>query len=244
MKTLEKYWIVLIIGLFTWVPSFATWSIILIDPKTKEIGIAGASCSYNCYGIGKIAPGMGAIIVQAMSNNDARDMGFKLLMAKATPEQIITAMRSPEFDPEEQQYAVVTVQFLKAPKTYTGTVTKKFNGALTGEGFSVQGNTLTSAAELQIIMDVVIKGKKDGLPISEILMAALEAGSRAGGDNRCGEQRATSAFLTVARPIDKTPYIDLVIFGQQKGGPNAVGLLRLKYEKWMKKQAVQTSPSP
>jgi hypothetical protein len=26
----------------------ATWSIIVVDPKTKEIGIAGASCTYNC----------------------------------------------------------------------------------------------------------------------------------------------------------------------------------------------------
>lgn len=236
MKSMKKCSIVIIIGLLTWVPAFATWSIILIDPQTKEIGIAGASCSYNCYGIGKIAPGMGAIIVQAMSNNDARDIGMKLLMAKATPEQIIEAMRSPEFDPEEQQYAVVTIEFIKDPKTYTGTATTKFNGALTGEGVSVQGNTLTSAAELQIIMDAVIKGRKDRLPLASILMSALEAGSRAGGDNRCGEQLATSAFLTIARPGDKTPYLDLVIFGQYKGGPNAVNVLRIKYDKWVKKQ--------
>ena len=60
--------------------SFATWSIIMIDPKTNEIGIAAASCTYNCYGIGKIIPSMGAIIVQAMSNNEAREKGAAMIL--------------------------------------------------------------------------------------------------------------------------------------------------------------------
>src|SRR5436190_23921686 len=84
---------------------FATWSIIMIDPKTNEIGIAGASCTYNCYGIGKIIPNMGAIIVQAMSNNQAREKGVEMIIAESTPGQIIRALRNPEFDPERQQYA-------------------------------------------------------------------------------------------------------------------------------------------
>ncbi|UFH57910.1 hypothetical protein [Spirosoma sp. KNUC1025] len=51
--------------------SWVTWSIILINPKIGEIGIAGASCTYNCSDIGKIISGQGAIIVQAISNADA-----------------------------------------------------------------------------------------------------------------------------------------------------------------------------
>ena len=78
--------------------SYATWSIIIIDKKTNEIGIAGASCTYNCYGIGKIVPNMGAIIVQAMSNNQAREKGVEMILAESTPGQIIQALRDPEFD--------------------------------------------------------------------------------------------------------------------------------------------------
>ena len=55
----------------------ATWSIIIIDPKTKEIGIAGASCTYSVYGIGGIVPGKGAVVVQAMSNKSARNKGLQ-----------------------------------------------------------------------------------------------------------------------------------------------------------------------
>ena len=215
--------------------TFATWSIIMIDPRTNEIGIAGASCTYNCYGIGKIIPNVGAIIVQAMSNNQARERGIEMILAESTPDQIIQALRNPGFDPERQQYAVVTIKYIDRPGTYTGDSTKQYNGALTNVGVSVQGNTLTSENELKIIMEAVQKGQNESLNIAEILMNALEAGSASGGDKRCGEQKASSAFIIVAKPNNKKPYIDLNIFGQGKGGQNAVKMLRKKFEKWKRK---------
>jgi uncharacterized Ntn-hydrolase superfamily protein len=69
----------------------ATWSIVLIDPVSQKIGIAGASCSYNCYGIGKIIPGKGAVVVQAMSNQAAREKGLEMLHAGASPQAIMAA---------------------------------------------------------------------------------------------------------------------------------------------------------
>ncbi|GHN00411.1 hypothetical protein WSM22_19000 [Cytophagales bacterium WSM2-2] len=215
---------------------FATWSIIIIDSRTKEIGIAGASCTYSCYGIGRIVPNVGAIVVQAMSNSDARERGIQLMLAEASPEQIIKALRDSIFDPERQQYAVITIRHINEPATYTGLLTNTFKGTLTAEGVCVQGNTLTSETELKVIMDAVQKGKNESLSIADILMMALEAGSLAGGDRRCGEQRATSAFLTVAKPGDRHPSIDLQIFGQGKGKQNAVTLLKIKFEKWKKRK--------
>ncbi|QEC51856.1 putative Ntn-hydrolase superfamily protein [Anseongella ginsenosidimutans] len=217
--------------------AFATWSIIIIDPETKEIGIAGASCSYNCYGIGSIMPGKGAIIVQAMSNNEAREEGLKMIITGATPKQIIAAIRNRKFDPERQQYSVLTVSHMNAA-TYTGTSTHSSNGALTAPGISVQGNTLAGKQVLQAVFAAALKARNEGLRIDKVLMRALEAGSIAGGDKRCGEQKATSAFITVTKPNDhpKRPYLDLVIFGQKKGGPNAVLMLRRKYDKWAEKE--------
>lgn len=232
---MKKAIIALTISILYSIGSFATWSIIMIDPNTNEIGIAGASCTYNCYGIGKIIPNMGAIIVQAMSNNQAREKGMEMIIAESTPEQIIQALRNPGFDPERQQYAVVTIKYIERPATYTGDSTKHYNGALTKAGVSVQGNTLASDSELKIIMEAVEKGQNESLNIAEILMSALEAGSASGGDKRCGEQKATSAFIIIAKPDEKKPYINLNIFGQSKGGQNAVGMLRKKFEKWKKK---------
>ncbi|MBA4053386.1 MAG: DUF1028 domain-containing protein [Marivirga sp.] len=217
---------------------WATWSIILIDEKTGTIGIAGASCSPNCYGIGKILPGVGAIIVQAMSNREAREKGVQLILSGSTPEEIIRALREPDFDPERQQYAVLTLKYLN-PETYTGSDTNPFNGALTARGISVQGNTLTTDNVLTEVFNAVVDAQKKSLSLDAVLMLALEAGSRAGGDKRCGEQRATSAFITVFKKADnpKKPSLNLNTFGQHKDGPNAVDLLKKQYERWIKKNA-------
>lgn len=213
--------------------SFATWSIIVIDPKTKEIGIAGASCTSNCSGIGSIVPGRGAIIVQAMSNYNAHDMGRKAIIAGHPIEGILAALRESRFHPEHQQYAIITLKQMN-PVTYTGDSTIFYNGVLTANGISVQGNLLSNENVLKAIFDEAVRARRDSLSVPEILMRALEIGSEAGGDKRCGEQRAQSAFIKVARPRDnaENPYLNLVIASQPKGGNNAVAVLRREYEKW------------
>lgn len=94
---MNKYILFLILLVLNGTFTFATWSIIMIDPQTKEIGIAGASCTYNCYGIGRIVPGVGAVIVQAMSNSQARQKGVQLILAEATPKQNYTCNEKSHF---------------------------------------------------------------------------------------------------------------------------------------------------
>jgi uncharacterized Ntn-hydrolase superfamily protein len=230
MKILKQ--LVLTLSLLTIfvIRSYATWSIIIIDPKTKEIGIAGASCTYSVYGIGAIVPGKGAIVVQAMSNPLARIEGVRMIMADASPEQILKALKDPEFDPEEQQYAVVCVNFLDRPVTYTGASTTPYKGTLTYKGISVQGNTLSDSSELQAVLKAALKAQKNSLPLGDVLMLALEAGAKLGGDKRCGDTKALSAFLTVARPGDnpRNPSLNLVVYGTDEN-VNAVDALRRKF---------------
>lgn len=211
-------------------PLYATWSIIVVDPKTNEVGIAGASCTNSVYGIGGIIPGKGAIIVQAMSNPFAREKGLKMIMANASPDEILKAMTDSMFDPDHQQYAIICVKYLENPLTFTGNSTTPINGALTAKGISVQGNTLANFDELQFALNTALKAQNDSLPIAEVLMLALEAGATLGGDKRCGEIRALSAFLTVAKPSDnpKEPYINLVVYGTSDK-VNAVVALRQKF---------------
>ena len=211
----------------------ATWSIIIIDPRTKTIGIAGASCTYSVYGIGAIAPGKGAVVVQAMSNNRARSKGLQMILADAAPDAILAAIKDPEFDPEEQQYAIICANSPEHPVTYTGTKTTPNKGTLVAKGISVQGNTLADPEELKAVLHAAIKAQKKGLPIEEVLMLAMEAGAELGGDKRCGPRKAASAFLTVARPGDPAdhPYLNLVIYGTNET-VNAVEALRHKFEQW------------
>ncbi len=211
----------------------ATWSIIVVDPVTKTIGIAGASCTYSVYGIGAIVPGKGAVVVQAMSHPLARLKGLQMIMADASPQQIMEAMKDPEFDPEEQQYAVICVSNPNEPQTYTGAENPAHKGTLTAKGLSVQGNTLAHPDVIKAVLNAAVKAQQLALPVEEVLLLALEAGATAGGDRRCGSTKASSAFLTVAHAGDspKKPYLNLVVYGTDENVA-AVGALRQKFDRW------------
>jgi uncharacterized Ntn-hydrolase superfamily protein len=92
---------------------------------------------------------------------------------------------------------------------------------------------LADAGEIQAILNAALKAQKESLGIQEILMRALEEGAKWGGDKRCGAQKASSAFLTIAKPGDDIdqPYLNLVVNGYNEG-VNAVEALRKKFEKW------------
>ncbi|RYG53301.1 MAG: DUF1028 domain-containing protein [Chitinophagaceae bacterium] len=215
-------------------PCFATWSIIVADSKTKKIGIAGASCTHSVYGIGAIVPGKGAIVVQAMSNGVARLDGFRMIMEGATAADVLTKIKGPYYNPEEQQYAILCMNDLKNAAVYTGSNTHGFGGTLTGNGVSVQGNTLTNKNVIQAVFDAAQKAQRDSLPVEDILMLALAAGAEAGGDKRCGEKKASSAFLTVSKANDRDEHwLNLVIYGKNDQS-NAVDALHEKFILWKK----------
>jgi uncharacterized Ntn-hydrolase superfamily protein len=90
---------------------------------------------------------------------------------------------------------------------------------------------LTNPDEIQIIFDAAVKAQKDSLPIQDILMIALEAGAKSGGDKRCGDRKAASSFLTVSKPEDVDKHwLNLII--TDDGHSHAVEALRRKYDEW------------
>jgi uncharacterized Ntn-hydrolase superfamily protein len=158
------------------------------------------------------------------------------------PATIIENLRHPEYDPEQQQYAVLSVNNIANPAVYTGTKTIPNAGTLTGNGISVQGNMLTHPHELQAIFDAAVKAQKDSLPVQDILMLALEAGANSGGDKRCGERKASSAFVSVAKPGDIEKYwLNLIVYGNDDH-THAVEALRQKFDDWKAKKPNDNSP--
>lgn len=244
MTYLRFFLLLSLIILLTTIRSLATWSVIIIDPITKEIGIAGASCSPDCYGIGDVVPGKGAVIVQAMSNNAARAKALEMIAAGASPAEILNTLMDPVYDPERQQYAIITFEHITQAATYSGSLTHETKGAFTANGISVQGNTLAGEAVLREVFNAVLKGRSNGMPMHEMLMLAMQVGADAGGDKRCGEQRATSAFLTIFSPSKRKPLVKLSVFNQTKGGQNSVTLLQKQYERWRSRNVGKKSKRP
>lgn len=216
--------------------SSATWSITIVDPVTKEIGVAAASCTFSVYGIAGIVPGKGAVVAQAMSNMKAKAKALDMLRAGYSPDSIVYTIIDPRFDPNysQQQYGIVSTSYPTQPVTFTGGGTHMASGSVTADGISIQGNTLANDQVLKAVFDTVMNARSKGLSIRETLMKALQAGSQAGGDKRCGKQTASSAFITVMKANDdpKKPYLNLFVSGISRGGRNAVEVLKGMYQKW------------
>jgi uncharacterized Ntn-hydrolase superfamily protein len=213
----------------------ATWSIVAVDPATREVGSAGASCTDYVAGIVKFIPGQAVVVAQAMSNSAARNRAIELLNEKRTPADVVKAVANPEFDKQwqMQQYGVAALGFEDASAAFTGTETSGWKGDKQGFGFSAQGNILTGPGVLDAIVAAFTAAERAKSPLADRLLAALEAGAAAGGDSRCGEQRARSSYLVVAKPTDApdAPSVGIVVAGQwQKGGANAIKTLRTLYD--------------
>src|SRR5688572_29733232 len=120
----------------------ATWSLIAVDRKTGEAGVAGASCTSDVTGIASVIPGKGAIVVQAASNYFARVQGAGLIDKGVPPNEILAAIRDKQFNPEDQQYGLVTLYDDSAPLVYSGAKISNWRGAKLGADVASLGNTL------------------------------------------------------------------------------------------------------
>lgn len=207
-------------------PASATWSIIAVDRSTAEIGIVGASCTFDVSGIASVVPGKGAIVVQAASNYFARMKGVDLMEEGASVQQVLNAMQADEFTPQRQQYGVITLQDINGPLTHSGNEISNWNGSLSAADVAVMGNLLVSQAVVEDAFTAFNNSRH--LPLGDRLIAALTAGADAGGDNRCGEQKARSAFLMLYSPKTKS-ITELSVFGIEKGGQAPVPLLKEKF---------------
>ncbi len=166
-----------------------------------------------------------------------------MLREGASPQAVLAVITNPEFDPNFslQQYGIVALGFENKPATYTGVDTDSWKGEARGYGVTIQGNTLTDASVVRAALSAFEAAARDSrMSLADRLMAALEAGAVSGGDNRCGQQKARSAFIIVAKPTDdiNAPYLRINIPGQEEGGRNPITLLRTKYDNW--RQAISS----
>jgi uncharacterized Ntn-hydrolase superfamily protein len=191
-------------------PLINTFSIVAFDPKTGDLGVAVQS---RYLAAGSVVPwakaGVGAIATQAMAKVAFGPEGLRHLEQGTAPEQVLEQLLQPDLRREVRQVAVVDAKGKAA--AHTGKECQDWAGHRVGDNFSVQGNILTGPE----VVDEMVKAYEAAREVahSELadwLVAALQAGQRAGGDRR-GKQ---SAGLLVVRERggpggDNDRYIDL-----------------------------------
>jgi uncharacterized Ntn-hydrolase superfamily protein len=169
----------------------ATFSIVARDPHNGDLGIAVAS---KFLAVGSVVPwaqaGAGAVATQASANVSYGPRGLELMKAGYSAEVALEALLADDLDREHRQVGLVDAQGGAA--AYTGAACFDWAGHTTGAGFAVQGNILAGSQVVQALAQAF--SNQRGV-LAERLLAALQAGDAAGGDQR-GRQ---SAALYVAR---------------------------------------------
>lgn len=194
-----------------------TFSIVAVDPITKEVGAAGATCIPGSAGIGgakiisQLVPGKGGINSQAyvcLPNINLTN-GIEQLKAGLSPEELIDwlkendACSSGNFNPEFRQYGIVDLDLDGKPRSsgFTGQNADDYKNHLVGDNYAIQGNILLGPEVLEGMETAF--NNTDG-PLRAKLMAAMQGANIVGADSRCFSRgtSSTTAFLKVAQPDD------------------------------------------
>ncbi|HKB84817.1 MAG TPA: DUF1028 domain-containing protein [Ignavibacteriaceae bacterium] len=171
-------------------PFAHTFSIVARDPETGEMGVAVQS---HWFSVGTIVTwaeaGVGAIATQSFVNASFGPRGLEMLKQGMTPQQAVDSLLASDEGREFRQLAIIDSKGNVA--SYTGKKCVQPAGNLVGDNFSTQANLM--------INDKVWPAMAEAFntttgPLAERMMAALEAGQKAGGDIR-GKQSA--AMLVV-----------------------------------------------
>ena len=160
-------------------PAVATFSIVAVDVKTGEIGVAVQS---KFLAVGAVVPwvkaGAGAIATQSWANTTYGPKGLQLLEQGLQPEEVIVQLTADDPDKESRQVGVVDM--LGRSATFTGKDCFDYAGGIAGPGFAAQGNILAGTG----VVDGLVKGIQSEGSLPDRLLYALSLAQEAGGDKR------------------------------------------------------------
>jgi uncharacterized Ntn-hydrolase superfamily protein len=180
--------------------------------------------------VGAIVPwakaNVGAIATQALTNRDFGPNGLALLAQGMRPEEVMKTLKDSDANIEVRQFGIVNKQ--GDAMSFTGSKCNAWAGHKMGKNYACQGNLLAGDA----VIDAMAKAFEETKGrLAWKLMAALEAGDKAGGDRR-GKQSA--ALLVVAdksggRDGANDRFIDLRVDDHKEPVAELARLLALRY---------------
>jgi len=219
-------------------PVVATFSILGYDPKTGEVGGAVQSRVFAVgNGVLWAEAGTGVVATQAVIDVEYGPRGLALLRAGMTPEAAVKAIWESDPDPwprdwskHGRQFAIMDAQGNYA--AFTGPKASAWAGHKSGKFCTAQGNILAGEA---VVNEMVAAFEKTEGHLSLRLMAALDAGQKAGGDTR-GMQSA--AILIVKKDGGVWLNNDTVLRLQVDDNPEPLKELRRLIELAAKQRAM------
>ena len=182
---------------------FHTFSIIAIDPITKESGVA-VTTRNPCVGnaVPWVRAGVGAVATQGGTRVEYGPELLDLLARGVAPKPALDQLLAADKDRDRRQVGVIDIQGRSAQWTGAGQKGAESRGDWTaevaGKTFAVQGNSLVSPDVVKAVADNFQKSEGSPRHLADRLIEALNAGQLLGGDGRHGETQ--SAAVLVADP--------------------------------------------
>lgn len=184
---------------------FHTFSIVAVDPATKEVGVA-VTTRNPCVGnaVPWVRAGVGAVATQGFTRvefgNDLLDLIEKGVPAGEALERVLAA----DPDRERRQVGVIAIDGRSAQWTGTRQKGEESRGDWTAEAagawFAVQGNSIVSPDVVTAVAEAFKSSQGTPRHLADRLIEALEAGQRLGGDGRHGETQSAAVLVADPRP--------------------------------------------
>ncbi len=170
-------------------PATATWSVVAVNTRTGEVGVASATCLAN-FPLQRWVPvvvvGKGGGAAQSSLDGGAvnRQRMWDGLVAGWTPEMILDDLITNGTQPVSRQYGISAMPGPSA--TWSGAQCGQGLGNVTGQigdyFYAIQGNLLTGEEPVLAAEQAFVATDGD---MGQRIMAAMEAARLWGGDGRC-----------------------------------------------------------
>ena len=206
-------------------PASATFSIVARDPETGDLGVAVQS---HYFSVGPIVPwaepGVGAVATQSLVEVSYGPKGLQLMRDGRSATQALQELLAQDQYRDVRQVAMIDNDGNVA--VHTGDKCIPEAGDHPGAQYSVQANLMSNNS----IWPAMARGYETAHgDLASRLLAALEAGQRAGGDIR-GQQSA--AIIIVHGKRTSRPWADRVLDLRVEDNPHPIEELKRLVNLW------------
>lgn len=196
-----------------------TYSIVAFDPSSGDLGVAVQS---RYFSVGSVVPwaeaDVGAVATQSFVNVSYGPRGLQFLKQGLEVEEVIDRLTSEDEGRELRQLGIVDRKGNVA--AYTGEKCLEWAGSKIGDCYSAQGNILVGEEVVEDMGETFECVEGD---LAHRLVAALEAGEKAGGDAR---GRQSAALLVVRKDGGRGGYGDRFVDLRVEDNPDPIGELK------------------
>jgi uncharacterized Ntn-hydrolase superfamily protein len=184
---------------------FHTFSIVAVDPVTKETGVA-VTTRNPCVGnaVPWVRAGVGAVATQGGTRVEYGQELLDLLSKGVAPQQALDQLVAADTGRESRQVGVIGVDGRSAQWTGKGQYGAEKQGdwvaMKTGPTFAVQGNSLVTPDVVTAVATTFQASEGSPRHLADRLIEALYAGQKLGGDGRHGETQSAAVLVADPRP--------------------------------------------